>query len=423
LNSKIKILFISHSPHFNGAEICLLALVKNINRDLFEPVVAFPYTGPMVDEMIAMGIKTYISPYERWIRFAFDKPIKSPEISKRVSYLVSIIQEESIDIVHSNTSVVAEGALAAKISGKHHVWHIHEYLTGHPELIPNIPLPLVHLVIEELSDAVVCVSNYVKKQFKYISNNNKFITIYNSTHDNFVNQNNIDIRNFLGLDRNSFISVTVGLLSQTKGYILWLDAVDICLRENSKLKFLWVGGAHKKDLKAFNAKVKKMGIQNSVFYLGFREDVPAILHGCDLLVCTSLTETFSLSILEGMSSGLPIVTTDCGGPAEIVVNNETGYVVDSGNSSKIADKIIELSNDEVKRKKFGNKGKDRYETLFKLDKYVINFEKLYMDILNRKINEKSSAKAQSYINSFLSVYGKVSQDLWKVDSWNESNLE
>ncbi len=412
MNKKLKILYVSHSPYYNGAEICLLTLVKNINRNLFEPIIVFPYSGPLLEEMKNLGIKTYIFPLERWIRYKFEKPVKNSDINSRSQKIEKIIEEESIDIVHSNSSVVIEGAIAAKKKNIPHIWHIHEFLKDHPELHPCLPLPLIYKIISTLSEKIVCVSDFTKKQFIPIVDEEKLITIYNGVEGNKGYSELL--RENLGIANDEIIAVTVGMLTERKGYPNLLESVVVVKKNGCKVKFLWVGESSKETLLIYNAKIKELGIKDSVIYLGFRKDISDILINSDLYICSSVNEAFPLVVLEAMSEGLPVISTNWGGASECVVDKETGFIVPVNDPVKLGEKIIELCTNEEKRKLFGEKGLKHFKKNFNANVYAEKFEKLYMQIINNRDSVPTSIKDKMLIDSFMQIYQLISDNHWKV---------
>lgn len=410
---KIKILFISHSPHFNGAEICLFTLIKNIDRSLFEPIVVFPYPGPLHKVVKSLGIKIYISPLERWIRYKYDKPIPNSDLQSRTQMIIKIIEKESIDIVHTNTSVILEGALASKIKNVPHIWHVHENIKESTELNPCLPIPITYEFMSHLSSKIISVSNFVKEQFNTIINEKLITTIYNGVKENKASVNN-ELRNKLGIKNDEIIAITVGVLSEAKGFDNLLNAATIVRDKGIKIKFLWVGGEINKNLKDFNKKVKKLGLKDSVSYLGFRNDIPELLKSSDFLICTSVMETLSLVILEAMAARIPVITTECGGPSECVIDNVSGFIVPINDSNRLSDKIIEISSDRVKRNRFGMNGLKRFVEYFRENLYIEKFEDLYVGIINENTDKTVSDKERNLIESFFQIYNIFSDHHWKA---------
>jgi len=414
LIKKNKILFISHSSYFNGAEICLLTLLKTLNRDVFEPVVVFPNSGPLEEEIRLLNLKIYITPLERWIRYKSDRPIFNSDIKNRVQGIINIIEKESVYIVHTNTSVVPEGAIAAKIKNIPHIWHIHEYLKGHTSFYPSLPLPLIYGCICALSEKIVSVSEFVKGQFEPIINTNKITTIYNGVAENKQTNNNNLLRKTYGIRDNEIIGVTLGILTKEKGYNNFLESARIVRDQGYQVKFIWVGDGDKKTIRDFKLKVKKFGLKNSVIYLGFRKDIQEILKCSDFLMCTSIMETLSLAILEAMAAGIPVITTNCGGPSECVTEGITGFIVPINDPIKLSEKIIEISSDIELRKTLGENSLKCFQDKFIANNFTERFEDLYLKIINDKNFETISLKEKILLESFLQLYEGISEQHWKT---------
>jgi glycosyltransferase involved in cell wall biosynthesis len=100
----------------------------------------------------------------------------------------------------------------------------------------------------------------------------------------------------------------------------------------------------------------------------------------DIGVLATFTEGISNSILEYMALGKPVVATSGGGTNEIVIDLETGFLVDQSNPKEMADKLSILLDDSILRTKMGQKGKDRIHDTFSIEKmtgqYISEYKKL-----------------------------------------------
>lgn len=413
MKNKIKILYISHSPYLNGAEISLFTLLNNIDRNIFEPIVVFPYHGPLTEKIKNLGIKVYIAALERWIRYNYDKPLKNLDIISRSEGIIKIIEDESIDIVHTNTSVVLEGAIAARRKNIPHIWHIHENLKKYTDLKSSIPLPLVYWIMSFLSESIVSVSHFAVKQFEPIVDDKKIMTIYNGVEENLIMPNDL-LRINLGVQKNELFAITVGFLTETKGFANLLEAAAVVRQKGYPVRFIWVGDTSRRALHAFNRKIKRLNLKGSVIYLGFREDIISILKCSDFVICPSFNESLPLSIIEAMAAGKSVISTNWGGVSECVIDGETGFIVPINDPIKLSEKIIELCEDKKKRKKFGENALKYFTENFRASVYAEKFEKLYMRILNNRSFEPISEKERMLIDSFLQVYKIISDNHWKI---------
>ena len=417
---KIKILYISHSALFAGGEICLLTLLKNLDRSFFEPVVIFPTEGPFKKSVENLSIKTYISPLE-WRVFTEDGLFFSAVgLEERVQRIVEIIDQEQPDIIHSNTSVVWEGALAARQRGVPHVWHLHEIMQGHPSLTSVLPLTLFYWAVDQLSERVVVVSNAAKKKLDGLVPENKIKVIYNGvelTPDR--NPSGCSLRDELGLPHDAILAVTVATLARYKGIDTLLDAAARLKGRNDKLRFLLAGAGSQAAVTALETKIEMLGLTGTFIYLGFRDDIHRILTEVDLLVVSSINESFSLVTAEAMAAGKAVITTDCGGPTELVVNDETGFIVPINNPEALAEKILKLSTDSEVHERLGMNGCKRWAGKFTVMTYADSFQKLYQRTFTEEKQTPLSEKEDLLLKAFVEAYQAYVEKTRTIVSANE----
>jgi glycosyltransferase involved in cell wall biosynthesis len=111
-----------------------------------------------------------------------------------------------------------------------------------------------------------------------------------------------------------------------------------------------------------------------VRFLGRRDDMPGVLAAADVLCLTSDAEAAPFAVLEAMASGLPVVATNVGSIPELVVDGETGLLVEPGAAAPVAAALIELMADPARLRKMGVAGRARQHDLFSAqvmaDKYA-----------------------------------------------------
>ena len=100
------------------------------------------------------------------------------------------------------------------------------------------------------------------------------------------------------------------------------------------------------------------GIADRVFFLGDRNDIHALLRGLDLFVMSSITEGYSIALLEACAAALPIVATDVGGNAEIVRDGVNGTLVAAGAPDALAAAMVDMLGDEARARAMGQAGRD-----------------------------------------------------------------
>jgi glycosyltransferase involved in cell wall biosynthesis len=410
--TKTKILYIAHMAEVGGAEVCLLTLLKYLNKEKFEPVVVFPSSGPIVKKVEELGIKIHhvsIDLSEWWIREGRYFGSKSSHANDRINAISKIIETEKPDLVHTNTSVMVEGAIAARMQNVPHLWHLHEILEGHSSLKTMLPLPLVYSVIDILSDKIVTVSNKARLSLpEYISQEKVHIIHNGIDTEKYKEVQGPSIKEELGFSNDTTLCVTIGKLLPEKGHDDLLEAAAMVKKSNREISFLLVGGGKPDAEQRLNQRISDLGIGDIICQIGFRQDVPRIIKGSDILILPSLTEAFPTVVLEAMYAHKPVIATDCGGPAEMIENGKSGFIVPVRSPVDLSTKILELAQDKTKINAMGEKAFESFiERGYSAEAFAAKFEKLYLDMVNTKSNKQLDEKNSSLLASFIKVYQDV----------------
>lgn len=379
---KAKILYVSHSPYMYGAESCLVTLVQYLDKDKFEPVVVVPDEGPLKERLAAAGVRTYLYRAQWWARNENRINLEDGDGRTRVKDLVGIIERERPDIVHSNTSVIWDGAVAAKLTGTRHIWHIHEILRGHPSITPLLPLPLLYKSLDYLSEKVVVVAAEVGAELTGLIAAEKLCTIHNGIDEaRYSSAPDRSLRLELGLKPDDLVALTVASIRKYKGIDTLVEAASQVRQRGAKVKFVIAGTGPKENLAELKEKADRLGLKEDLFFLGHRTDVPRLLAGADLFVLPSLQEAFPLVVLEAMASGKPVVATDCGGTTEMIAEGRSGFVVPVQAPDILAEKIMEIVSDPEQLGVMGSNALARFNEKYRAKIFARNFEAVYQNVL------------------------------------------
>ncbi len=172
----------------------------------------------------------------------------------------------------------------------------------------------------------------------------------------------------LGLRDEPVVGI-VGRLRWEKGHSLLIDAFREVLVKFPDAKVLVVGeGPDKWKLKE---QSRNLGIDKSIFWVGQKsaDEVYKLFSVMNVVAVPSVFEGFGLVAAEAMSAGLPVVGTNVEGLAEVLGNNHSGYLVPPGDSSAIADALIQLLSDPKKAIMMGQQGRERVHALFSLEHF------------------------------------------------------
>jgi glycosyltransferase involved in cell wall biosynthesis len=177
------------------------------------------------------------------------------------------------------------------------------------------------------------------------------------------------------------IVLTVARFDEQKGHRFLLQAMPTILAACPEVQFLWVGqGPLEKELRR---EVRKRGLEPAVRFLGWRDDVSALLAAADLVVLPSLFEGLPLAILEAMAAGRPVVATSTFGTDEAVVDDVTGRLVPPGNSQALAAGVLEALTSPQLAVRWGAAGRERWRREFTEERMVRQTVAVYEDFLCR----------------------------------------
>ena len=166
----------------------------------------------------------------------------------------------------------------------------------------------------------------------------------------------------------------VGCISERKDLFTFVRAAKLIKDNTDNVAFIVVGDGNKRYIEKIEELVKSLSLNQDVFFLGSRNDIPNIMHSSDVFVLTSEQEAFWLVIIEAMAASKPVVATKSGGPEEILIDGETGFLVPIKDAKSIAEKVTFLLTNPEKAKLMGQKGFMRAQSLYSMEKYVQSIE-------------------------------------------------
>jgi len=379
--SRPKVLFISHSPYFGGAERCLYYLLKGLHREKYDLSVMLP-PKPLIHRlhqrnlrklMEELDIPVHLSPVRWWVGRWPRYRAFADGLADRVAKIVHIMKKERFDLAVSNSSAFAEGALASRYCGIPHVWYVHEMLMDDPVLRSFMPLERLYRIMDGLSTRIVTVSEAVRRQLDPYVEKEKLHVVHTGLPENKPGAMDQPKKIMFDLPPHIPVVSFVGLLSERKGVVDFVDSAPLVLKRFPKAIFVLAGAEGGKGREVI-IKIDKYGIRDSFRILGNRNDVPRILSASDMLVLPSLADPLPLAVLEAMAAGIPVVATRSGGCEEMVEDGVTGRLVSVKNPAMLAEAIIELLQSPSKRVLMGLSACRRFADKFSYPRYISRFE-------------------------------------------------
>jgi glycosyltransferase involved in cell wall biosynthesis len=191
-----------------------------------------------------------------------------------------------------------------------------------------------------------------------------------------------DLREELGLGDGFPIVGYVGRIMPEKDLETWLRAAAVVARKYPLARFVLVGeGRDGTMLSQLRQLATELGIAERVSFPGYRENLPPVYATFDIFMLSSRREGLPNSILEAMAMGLPVVSTDVAGTKELVIHDETGFILPQGDVLGLARAIMALIDNDQLRWHMGQAGRRRVVREFSFARRLQRIESLYERIL------------------------------------------
>jgi glycosyltransferase involved in cell wall biosynthesis len=389
----VKVLLVSHTDGIAGAERILLEIVAYLRDTRFEPVVTVTGEGLLKRELEALGAKVYIRPVERWIPY---KPFHTrwhlrrylETLSARVRGIVGVIEREQVAIVHSNVGGALEGALAARLTGRPHVWHQHSTYRGDPDRGPWIPYGLYGYIFHVLADVNLCCCRFTADDLFARHLRRTVRILYNGVNVEALAPGppERDIRPELGLGARTPLLGLLGTVYERKGQLQFVEAAARVHRAFPEAHFVLAGEKFGSGeyLGRILRRAAELGIADRVHYLGYRSDYVNVIKSLDIYVLASTLDMLPLVVLEAMACGKPVVATRSGGVAEAVVDGVTGRLVDVGDAAQMAEALGELLSRPDRAAVMGTRARERAVALFDSRSWPQKLPGIYDELLHRR---------------------------------------
>lgn len=237
-----------------------------------------------------------------------------------------------------------------------------------------------------LPDRIICVSDAVKQvvmERERVSED-RIVVIRNGVETlPDAKAEAAEIRKEFGIGEDHLVVGMVANFNRSvKGVSLFLDAVPEIVRAVPAARFLLIGRG--KEEKSLRDKARNMGIEPYVRFAGYRKDIHRCYAIMDISALTSFSEGLSITLLESMRCGLPVVATRVGGNPEVVVDGVTGYLVPPGDVSSFASRTVALLLNLESRRGMGEEGRRRVECHFLLRDVAKRYEEVYEGLLSNE---------------------------------------
>lgn len=361
------ILMVIRQGMIGGGESHVLSVVSLLNKEKFRPVVLSFTPGEMVEALDKQGVPVYVI------------STTTPFNPKLTSQINAILQKEKVDLIHAHGTRAASNIYRnAKRNAIPLIYTVHGW-SFHPGLHPVMQFlrRAAERFLTKKADTTICVSHANEVEGKQLLGLKNSVVIANGVNLNKfdIEANYPDIREELGIEKDKFLVGYIVRMTKQKNPLVLLQGIKIALEQKKNIHFLLVGTG---DLKPQMLEyIRENKLEESLTFLDFRTDVPAILAAIDLYVLPSLWEGLPIGVMEAMAMGKACLVSNIATNEELITEGVNGLTVSNQSAEAIAERIVYAAENRQEMEKLGKAALQTVKEKYLLQPMVNKLEKLY----------------------------------------------
>jgi glycosyltransferase involved in cell wall biosynthesis len=367
----IGVAFVLHIMDVAGAEVLVAETIRQLGPRIQPTVICLDGIGQLGATLQAEGVE---------VTALGRRPGLDLRVARRMA---SLLRHRAVDVVHAHQyTPFFYSALAKLLTRPRPRLIFTEHGRHYPDIVSARRRFVNRWLFDHLADRVNAVCAFSARSLserdgfpgarvQVIENG-----ISLSRYGRFVDRKTA--RSRLGLAPDRRYIACVARFHPVKDHRMLLRAFEEVAARRRDVDLLLVGdGILRGELEQIAAD---RSMRDRVRFLGVRGDVPDILGAVDLFALTSLSEAASITLLEAMASGLPVVVTDVGGNPEIVRHGTDGLLVPRGDWSATADAMLQLLAEPQRAATMGDAGAMRVSERYRIEKTVERYYALYVEL-------------------------------------------
>ncbi len=368
--------FVIHVMQVAGAEVLTKQIIETLQGKIQATIFCLDAIGQLGEELQAAGVPVVVLGRESGI----DR--------KLPGRLAKEIRDRKIDILHAHQYTPYFYSAMARLVG---AWKTKIIFTEHGRHYPDIVSWKRRLgnkwFLSRLCSIATACCRFSAKALETKDGFANVLTIPNGVDSSKLparatEADRSKLRSKLGLLGDLSYVACIARFHPVKDHSTLIRGWSIVAESFSNAKLLLVGDGPERN--AIERLVDELGVRESVEFWGIRSDVGRILQAVDVFTLTSVSEASSLTLLEAMASECPVVVTDVGGNGEHVTEGVEGYLVDRGDHRALAERLMQLIDNEPLRIDMGKKARQRVLDQFELRTTIAAFDKLYQQCISQK---------------------------------------
>jgi len=375
-DQKLSILQTCFSPSWGGLELQALELTVQLQQRGHSVTLACPPETRLAREASNTGVSTFFLPVRGYFH---------PLLAQR---LARELRRRSIQVIHCQHSRdVATVVPAMLLSGARRPILLSKRVGSYIN-----KKDLFHRMTYRYLDRILAISEVIHRNVLHTLpvSADRVLTLHDAIDSRRFSPDYGDrskIRREFGYDESITVVGFVGRFSPGKGHEELLQAAASLKDRFPSVRYLVVGEpSHGEEQYAerIHALVRKLKIEPIVRFAGFRTDIPDVMASFDLFAFPSHAESFGIVLIEAMAMERPIVSTNCDGVLDIMVDGETGLMVPPRDAEAFANALERLLEDPPLRARMGAAARHRVIALFDQQRQLDRLEEIYSELTTKR---------------------------------------
>jgi glycosyltransferase involved in cell wall biosynthesis len=384
----MRILFVHSPADLYGASRALLRLCGDMRRSDWQVAVVLPQEGVLSQRLAAVGVEVFLMPgIARLERQHFATAAGAVRFCRGVLSDVRtqrrIIARWRPDVIHTNNSVIPSMAVAAKLAGRPHLWHLREAYSEFPGL-----WAVYKHIMSLFSTRIVCCSQVAADQLAGSRGGRRARVIYEGlAMSEFCTFSGADVavwRRRFAPEGGPVVGVVGRIRMVRKGQEIFVAAARKLAAAFPAARFVCIGDAYPGNechVDELRRRAQDAGIGDRFEITGDIEDVAAATAALDIAVMPSVVpEPFGNVVMEAMCLGKPVIASTNGGGREQIEDGVTGFLVAPGDANALARALATLLADPERARVMGEAGRRRFGELFTSEKGHAAIRRLYVEL-------------------------------------------
>jgi Glycosyltransferase len=370
---KIKVLNIISDTNIGGAGKCILTIGKHYDRDKFDLIVAVPKGSALKEELEKIGVACVEADA------IADESISFAGISAQKKLIRSI----KPDVVHTHATLSAR--IAARLAGSCGIVYTRHCVYEPSRFMKSLIGKCINKSVAALfSDKIIAVAEAAAENLTDVGvPKSKIEVILNgiSPLSPLSEEEKEKQRKRFGVEEGQKVVSIIARLEEVKGHKYFIEAAQILESRGIHAKFIAAGKGTYEETLFEEAK----NSATDVLFPGFIEDPQNLVGITDVSVNASFgTEATSISLLEGMSLGIPAVVSRYGGNPGVIIDGENGILFPVHGSKAMADGIEKLLTDEKLYQKMSKRAKEIFYNTFTAEQMTKRTEEIYVALSQKR---------------------------------------